>query len=164
MPDLFMEINRQYGKKCFQRIHEMGIQPGQVPIIMIVYGNDGCSQKDIAQKMGVKPPTVNISIQRLEKADIVCRKRDEKDQRVMRVYMTENGKRIVEGVRQQGRMVEKAMFSNFSETELCLMRRFFEQILDNIERITANEQWGNEMDFEDPANTVCLGIKNLFEK
>jgi len=72
----------------------------------------------------VTPPTVNVSIQRLEKADIVYRKRDEKDQRVMRVYLTENGQRLVEEIKQQSRDVEKVMFNNFSEAELCLMRRF----------------------------------------
>ena len=68
MPALFMEINRQYGMRCMQRIREIGIQQGQMPIIMIVYRNNGCSQKEIAERMGVTPPTVNVSIQRLEKA------------------------------------------------------------------------------------------------
>ena len=90
--------------------------------------------------MGVTPPTVNVSIQRLEKADIVCRKRDEKDQRVMRVYLTENGQRIVEEIKQQSRDVEKVMFNNFSEAELCLMRRFFEQILENILQIPVEKK------------------------
>lgn len=94
MPALFMEINRQYGMRCMQRIREIGIQQGQMPIIMIVYRHNGCSQKEIAEWMGVTPPTVNVSIQRLEKADIVCRKRDDKDQRIMRVYLTENGRKI----------------------------------------------------------------------
>lgn len=135
MSALFMEINRNYGMRCMHRIRELGVQHGQMPIIMIVYRNSGCSQKEIAEEMGVTPPTVNVSIQRLEKADIVCRKRDERDQRIMRVYLTENGKRIVEEIRQESQRVEKVMFSNFSETELCLMRRFFEQILDNIDQI-----------------------------
>lgn len=135
MPALFMEINRRYGMKCMDRIRELGIQHGQMPIIMIVYENDGCSQKEIAEKMGVTPPTVNVSIQRLERTDIVCRKRDETDQRIMRVYLTENGKRIVREIQEESRVVEKIMFSNFNETELCLMRRFFEQILDNIDQI-----------------------------
>ena len=135
MPALFMEINRHYGSRCMKHIRDMGIQAGQMPIIMIVYGNNGCSQKEIAEKMGVKPPTVNVSIQRLEKADIVCRKRDEKDQRIMRVYLTENGRRIVEEIKQESRSMEKVMFSNFSEAELCLLRRFFEQILDNIDQM-----------------------------
>ena len=41
MPALFMEINRQYGMRCMQRIREIGIQQGQMPIIMIVYRNNG---------------------------------------------------------------------------------------------------------------------------
>ena len=138
MPALFMEINRQYGMRCMQRIREIGIQQGQMPIIMIVYRNNGCSQKKIAECMGVTPPTVNVSIQRLEKADIVCRRRDDKDQRIMRVYLTENGKKIVEELQQESKAVEKVMFSNFSEAELCLLRRFFGQILDNISEIPVN--------------------------
>lgn len=153
MPALFMEINREYGKSCFRQIHDIGIQPGQMPIVMIVYGNDGCSQKEIAQKMGVKPPTVNISIQRLEKADIVCRRRDAKDQRIMRVYLTDYGRKIVEGIKQQSRKIEKVMFSNFSDTELCLMRRFFEQILENIDQIAAQQ-----------SEDVTDMIKDMIEK
>ena len=118
MPALFMEINRQYGMRCMQRIREIGIQQGQMPIIMIVYRH--------------------VSIQRLEKADIVCRKRDDKDQRIMRVYLTENGRKIVEELQQESKAVEKVMFSNFSEAELCLLRRFFGQILDNISEIPVN--------------------------
>ena len=53
MPALFMEINRQYGMRCMQRIREIGIQQGQMPIIMIVYRHNGCSQKEIAEWMGV---------------------------------------------------------------------------------------------------------------
>ena len=101
-------------------------------------GNNGCSQKEIAERMCVTPPTVNVSIQRLEKADIVCRKRDDKDQRIMRVYLTENGRKIVEELQQESKAVEKVMFSNFSEAELCLLRRFFGQILDNISEIPVN--------------------------
>ena len=52
MPALFMEINRQYGMRCMQRIREIGIQQGQMPIIMIVYRHNGCSQKEIAEWMG----------------------------------------------------------------------------------------------------------------
>ena len=114
MPALFMEINRQYGMRCMQRIREIGIQQGQMPIIMIVYRHNGCSQKEIAEWMCVTPPTV------------------------MRVYLTENGRKIVEELQQESKAVEKVMFSNFSEAELCLLRRFFGQILDNISEIPVN--------------------------
>ena len=45
MPALFMEINRQYGMRCMQRIREIGIQQGQMPIIMIVYRNNAAARR-----------------------------------------------------------------------------------------------------------------------
>ncbi len=141
MPSLFMEINKRYGMRCMSYIpmREMGIQNAQIPFIMIVHDNNGCSQKEIAEKIGVTPPTVNVSIQRLEKVGFVCRRRDEKDQRIMRVYLTEKGESLVREIKQASKSVEEVMFSNFSDTELCLMRRFFEQILDNIEHAPAEK-------------------------
>ena len=124
MPALFMEINRQYGMRCMQRIREIGIQQGQMPIIMIVYRNNGCSQKKIAECMGVTPPTVNVSIQRLEKADIVCRRRDDKDQRIMRVYLTENGKKIVEELQQESKAVEKVMLATSAKRSYVFYEGF----------------------------------------
>ena len=43
-----------------------------------------------------------------------------------------------EELQQESKAVEKVMFSNFSETELCLLRRFFGQILDNISELPVN--------------------------
>lgn len=135
LPALFMEVNRHFGRKCFHQMKNLGIQPGQMPIIMFVAGNSGCSQREIARMMGVKPPTVNVSIHRLEKSEIVCRRRDEKDQRIMRVYLTEKGQRILDGIRKQSREIEKVMFNHFTEAELCLIRRLFVQILENIDKV-----------------------------
>ncbi len=133
MQMLFMEVSRHYAGRCFQQFAEMGIHSSQIPIIMILNRTDGCSQKEMAEKLEIKPPTVNVSIQRLEKAGIVCRRRDEYDQRIMRVYLTDKGKEIVEQISVRVKEMEKMVFRNFSDAELCLMRRFFEQILQNLD-------------------------------
>ena len=134
---LFMEVNRHYAVRCVQMIAAEGIHPGQIPFLMILHNHDGCSQKEMAQRLEIKPPTVNVSIQRLEKNGIVYRKKDENDQRIMRVYLTEEGKKSVEGILREVKRVEKVMFGNFSEAELCLLRRFFRQILENIDTLPA---------------------------
>lgn len=135
MQSLFLEINRHYAGRCFQQVACKGIQPGQIPFIMMISTHDGCSQSEMARKLEIKPPTVNVSIQRLEKSGIVCRRRDEKDQRIMRVYLTEYGRQLVTEIKEYVAEIEKVMFRNFSETELCLLRRFFIQMLENIDSI-----------------------------
>ena len=54
------------------------------------------SQREIAEHLRIKPPTVNVTVQRLEKAGFLFRKADEKDQRVSRIYLTEKGKQAKE--------------------------------------------------------------------
>lgn len=140
MQQLYMDINRHYAEKCLLQIKELGLQPGQMPVIMILSRSDGCSQCRMAEVLRNKPSTVNVSIQRLEKAGLVCRRRDEKDQRVMRVYLTEKGKETVVVLKDRFNEMEKRMFGNFSETELCLLRRFLQQMLDNLAHIPGTSE------------------------
>ena len=97
---LIMEISRMYMEKRFGKLKSLGIHPRQMPILAVLWKEDGCSQKELASQLGVKPPTVTVSIQRLEKIGIIVRKQDEKDQRISRIYLTEEGKAIInEGMR-----------------------------------------------------------------
>lgn len=132
---LFMQVSRHHAGKCFQKLNSLGLHPSQMPFMMMVYKNDGCSQKEMAELLDIKPPTVNVSIQRLEKAGILSRRRDEKDQRIMRVTLTDKGREAAAEIKAYTEKMEKLMFQGFSEAELCLMCRFLEQILTNLDSI-----------------------------
>lgn len=135
MQFLFMQISRQYAARGYHQITQRGIQPTQMPFLIMLDRHDGCSQKEMAEWLRIKPPTVNVSIRRLEKSGVVERKRDETDQRITRIYLTEEGKRTLREILEDVKETEKIMFGNFSDTELCLLRRFFEQMLKNMEKV-----------------------------
>ncbi|MDC7289525.1 MarR family transcriptional regulator [Blautia schinkii] len=135
MQGLIMELSRRYASKCFHQVMEMGIYPGQVPVLRLLADKDGYNQREIAQHLHIKPPTVNVTIQRLEKSGIVYRKQDENDQRVTRIYLTEKGRECISRAMDMITANEQLIFGNFSETEICLMRRFFRQIIENIDAI-----------------------------
>ena len=92
-------------------------------------------QREIAEKLHIKPPTVNVTVQRLEKAGFLYREADEKDQRISRIYMTEKGKQAKESGMKKVQDNEKILLDGFSEEDLCLLRRFLDQITENIEKI-----------------------------
>lgn len=135
LQDLLIEINRRYMGKCFRRFMELGIYPGQLPILGMLKKHDGYSQKELAEHIHVKPPTVTVTIQRLEKAGMVYRKPDEKDQRVARIFLSEKGRAAMDNALAEVKKYERLLFRGFGETELCLMRRFFQQIIGNIDEI-----------------------------
>ncbi len=46
---------------------EIGIYPRQMPIMGLLKEHDGYSQSELAARMHVKPPTVTVTVHRLEK-------------------------------------------------------------------------------------------------
>ena len=131
----FMKIDHRFMAKCFSQMMEFGVYPGQIPVLGIVASHNGVSQTEIARQLRIKPPTVNVSVQRLEKAGILCRRQDEKDQRVSRVYLTEKGMECKQKAMARMQENERILLNSFSEAEKCLFRRFLDQILENIDTI-----------------------------
>ena len=121
---MFMRIDRRFMAKCFGQMQELGIYPGQIPVLGLLAHKDGLSQREIAEKLHIKPPTVNVTVQRLEKAGFLYREADEKDQRISRIYMTEKGKQAKE-----------SGMKKVQDNEKSLLRRFLDQITENIEKI-----------------------------
>ena len=132
---MFMRIDRRFMGKCFGQMQELGIYPGQIPVLGLLAYKDGLSQREIAEHLRIKPPTVNVTVQRLEKAGFLFRKADEKDQRVSRIYLTEKGKQAKERGMKRVEENETILLDGFSDAELCLLRRFLEQITANIDKI-----------------------------
>lgn len=52
-----------------------------MPLITGLYKKEGVTQKEIADRLGIKPSTINVMIRRLEKREFVIRKQDPEDQR-----------------------------------------------------------------------------------
>lgn len=142
--DLFVQLNRAYASKCFRQMAALGLHPGQIPFIMLLSQHEDMSQKEIAEELQVKPPTVNVMVQRMEKAGIIGRKHDPDDQRVTRVFLTEKGQEMKTLVARQVEKNESYVQKGFTDTEKCLFCRFLEQIIENIYNIPEDAEGETE--------------------
>ena len=59
---------------------------------------DGISMSGLANKLGLDTSTLTRNIQKLEKLDLVRRKQDRNDKRILAVYLTDKGRWKVEKV------------------------------------------------------------------
>lgn len=139
MQMLLMRVSRNYGWKCMQRIGELDLQPRQIPLLMAIRRQEGVSQRELARIMHNTPPTVNVSIQRLEKAGLVQRRRDDADQRKIHVLLTEQGQRTCQELDRYMEETERMMFQDFTEEELKLLGGMFQRMLHNIEKIPGSQ-------------------------
>lgn len=128
----FVRLVRLYHRSSFEIFKETEIHPKQIPLLVILDETEGVSQKEISVKLETSAPTVAVSIKRLEKAGLVERRTDERDQRMSRIYLTAKGKEVIKSTKARLKETEKQIFQGFSESEICLMKRFFDQMIKNL--------------------------------
>ncbi len=93
------------------------------------------TQKEIAEALGLKPPTVTVILRRMEKAGLLRRRTDTQDMRVLRVYLTEKGRALRKDVEEINKILEEECFAGFPLEEKALLRKFLIQIRDNLKRV-----------------------------
>ena len=90
----FMRLVHTFMTVTYKQFQELGLHPGQLPLLRAVANQEGLSQRELADLLHIKPPTVTVTLQRLERSGIMKREADPKDQRISRIYLTQAGKEL----------------------------------------------------------------------
>ncbi|MCR2045024.1 MarR family winged helix-turn-helix transcriptional regulator [Anaerosalibacter massiliensis] len=129
---VFLEILRLHYYRTHVLLEEVGVYPGQPPMLFILNEKDGQSQKELADKLQIKSSTITVMLKRMENSGLVTRRKDELDQRITRVYITKKGKEICNEAIGVMNRVEEEMFRNITIEERIILRRLFMQIRENL--------------------------------
>lgn len=130
----FIRLMHRYTSVNYKRFLGIGIHPGQLAFVKAISEHEGISQRELAEGLHVKAPTVAVAVRRLEKAEIICRRPDPKDQRISRLYLSERGREIADETIRCLEQNEQVLTSGFSDEELEQLRDFFRRMSENLER------------------------------
>jgi len=84
---------RLHRQVMLRMLAQKGLHHGEAVCLPLLVGNDGIIQRDLAAILHVSRPQVTKIVQALEQKGVVVRRNDEDDQRLTRVYVTEEGRR-----------------------------------------------------------------------
>lgn len=126
----------------FRRAGSLGIHPGQVPLCAYLYLHSGCRQKEIADALRIKPSTVSVSIDRMEKNGLVVKKTDARHPRITRIYMTEKLKECYRTLEELLEEREKVLMKDFTEKEKELLWEYLNRMISNLEQTQELETSG----------------------
>ncbi|HJC74393.1 MAG TPA: MarR family transcriptional regulator [Candidatus Mediterraneibacter faecavium] len=112
---------------------EFDLNKSQAGVLFTLHGSDSMSQKELAARLNVTPPSITSAIQKMEKEGYLTRHPDPADQRVMRLTLTEKGKSCIKGVYIVAEQMEELMFQGMTREEIMLFKRLLFQIKDNLD-------------------------------
>lgn len=136
---IFGEVIKLNYHRSHNLLDKLGIYPGQPPMLLSLYHKDGQSQKELAEKIKIKPATITVMLGRMEKSELVTRRQDAEDQRISRVYLTEKGKKVCEDLKQVFVALNGECFSNFTEDEKEVLRKLMMKMRDNLVKASENK-------------------------
>mgnify|MGYP000992176151 CR=1 FL=1 len=138
---LFCAITHMHMTCAKKEFDKRGIKPvGHPPILFILRHeseNMAASQKKIADKLGISPPTVAISIKRMEKAGLVHKIADESDLRRNLITLTDKGLKQVDETKTVLEKIDESMFRGLTEEEQAQLKTLFLRIVSNLEAMGA---------------------------
>lgn len=114
------------------RLAAIGLHPGQDVLLYQLWQTDGLSQSELIERLGVEPPTVAKALARLEKGGWITRRRDPRDARISRVYLTSSGQELADPVRKVWSEIEAQATEGFAPEERYLLRRLALAVSENL--------------------------------
>jgi len=91
------------------------------------------SNSELAEFLEITPATLTNKVKRMEKAGLVIRQRDEDDERVSRIYLTDKSRSFMDRLHKSMIEMESAMLKGFSDSEIQRIKADIRKILENIE-------------------------------
>jgi DNA-binding MarR family transcriptional regulator len=111
----------------------------QSRLLLLIAQNDGIIQRDLAEEMDVRPSSMTEILLKMEELGLVVRKQDERDQRVVHIFLTEGGKAAAEKSKNSIKQLTDALFKSFSDEEIKQMLQFTLKLCDGISLTTLDE-------------------------
>jgi len=91
---LLAQVCRLTGHHLRTHMEKLGLHRGQGFALIHLWHNDGVPQRDLAEAMHIRPASATNMLQRMERDGWIERKRDDEDQRVVRVFITAKAKNL----------------------------------------------------------------------
>jgi len=115
------------------------IHRGQIHLLFVISQNNGVIQRDLADMIDMRPPSLTEKLANLEKHSLITRKQDEKDRRIMHVYLTDEGRSVIDGFVQANNKLSSCIFDCLTEEEIETMLVLVNKINTNLEAIDSKD-------------------------
>ena len=113
---------------------EEGFEHGQSRLMRLLEREGGLSQKELAEKMRIRPASLSELLKKLESKGYVLRLRNEKDKRVYNYWLSDRGKEVAAQIEESKRTYGRAVFDGLENEEAETLYMLLKKITLSLEQ------------------------------
>lgn len=129
------------------RLNGHGFHAGQDQVMLALFGEDGQTPGQLASRLGVKPPTITKTINRLSAQGHLEKRPSSEDQRQANVFLTATGREAIRDIERAVRKTERQALKGLDKKERRALTRLLARIEENLTRAAPD----NDEDADDAA-------------
>jgi len=129
------KIFRSHWRATTTRFAKLGLSSAQPKILHFLSDNAGSMQKEIAESCNIEPATATSILTGMEQAQLIVRRADEKDRRVVRTYLTEKGQDMLQEICKIFHDIEELTYNDFSDKEVENLQSYIERMTKNLQKV-----------------------------
>ncbi|KOP24728.1 MarR family transcriptional regulator [Hapalosiphon sp. MRB220] len=115
-----------------ERLEPYGLTPFHYLVLCCLWEEDGLSTTGIADKLKQLGATLTGVVDRMEDRKLVQRERDRDDRRIVRIWLTDEGKRLMKVLPSIGAQTIDKATKNIPEADQEAVLQILDQIVKNL--------------------------------
>jgi DNA-binding MarR family transcriptional regulator len=109
-------------------------------VLRILMSQDGLKASEVADRAWSTPGTLTSVVNTLVRDGFVERRADEADRRVVRLYITDQGRAVITYYVSQAAARWRKAFDFVDSGDEAIVRKFFVQMIDHLSQLTRKER------------------------
>ncbi|MFK0162510.1 MarR family winged helix-turn-helix transcriptional regulator [Rhizobium sp. NPDC090279] len=132
---LASQMAKGFARSLQQRAAKLGFSPGQFPILLELWSEDGLTQKQLLERVDIEQATMANTLSRMERDGLVERRPHPSDKRAQLIFLTSRA------VAMQAEAIEAAMaadtdlLKDFRQFERELLLEYIRRVLENARQL-----------------------------
>jgi DNA-binding MarR family transcriptional regulator len=129
------QLAKGFARSLQQRSSSLGFSPGQFPVLLELWQQDGLTQKQLLDKLEVVQATVANTLARMQRDGLIERIPHPDDKRAKIITLTALGRSLEARAVEAAAEADAALFSGFKRFERDLMIEYMRMILENARKL-----------------------------
>lgn len=131
--DQLCAVARSFQNQVDKEARMRSVHPSYLRIIRVVAENPGILQYEIAKETNLSAPTISLTLTRMQNEGYINRTTDGEDKRLVRITLTEKGKKAEKDRSRSFSDCDKKILENITDEEIEIAFPILEKMLKNFE-------------------------------
>lgn len=132
---LLRDVHRSFTRALQSRIASHGVTMGQWLFLRALWHEDGITQRELSQRVGMMEPTTVTALNGMERRELVQRVRNPHDRRKVNIFLTPKGSSLRDVLLPCAMEINQLAMRGLADEDLSRTMELLQRVMENLREL-----------------------------